>query len=265
VGNPKVSVIIATLVRPTLRRTLASLYAQRGARIGEDFEVIPWRSGRNEYDARNLAAEEARGEILAFLDDDAVAPRDYIIKGIAHFENPRVMAMDTALEGDVWGKGVISIDVPYWGIGTTLWIRASAFREVGGFNACWGLDPCPRGWRSDTALIYDVIDKYGEEAYVHAGDITVQHPEMMKSTFQPEVELAFYMKYRGRVMQHIAPHDPRICQLIAAVGPREDREAAMNHLHSFVERGVMKEEEVREGISSMRKIVAELRRAGRIR
>lgn len=262
--RPRASVIIATLYRPTLRRALASLHAQT-LRIGEDFEVMPWRTGRNEYDARNMAAEEAEGEYLVFLDDDAYVDRDYLARGIAHMDaSERLMIMDTALEGDMWGKGPTKVDMPYWGIGATLWVRASAFREVGGFDACWGIDPCPRGWRSDTALLYTVLDKYGDGSYLHATDMVVHHPERMKSQWQPAVEVRFYRKFREHVMRHIVPYDPRICQLIAVVGEEEDRKAALAQLDDLVAKGLIKEEEVRKGMTTMRAIVDDLRARGLI-
>jgi len=65
-------------------------------------------------------------------------------------------------------------------------------------------------------------------------------------------------------MRHIVPYDPRICQLIAVVGEEEDRKAALAQLDALVARGLIKEDEVRKGMASVRAIVDDLRARGLI-
>ncbi len=52
----------------------------------EKFEVIV-KKGKNPSENRNRGAEEAKGEIIAFLDDDAVLPRNYLRKAEKFFRN----------------------------------------------------------------------------------------------------------------------------------------------------------------------------------
>jgi intein/homing endonuclease len=141
------TVIIATLNRPTLRDTLNSLRRQ----TFRDFEVITWTGGVNEYEARNLAAEKAKGEVLAFIDDDAYAHREWLKNAYRYLQNPEVYVLTGPVEGDCFGWGVwLRLSHKYWSIGTNMFVRKWVFREVGGFEVDWGLKPPPKGWRSDS-------------------------------------------------------------------------------------------------------------------
>ena len=209
----EVQVIIATLMRDTLFRTLDSLKRQ----TSKDFIITTYTGGMNEYDARNRASELADTELIAFIDDDAYVPEDYIEKGIKHFENREIMVLDTALEGAFFANYQnqwLRLDKPFLGVGTTLWVRRSAFNAVGKFKVDWGLGKKVSGWRSDTALLYDIIEKFGEKSYVHASDMVVYHPEVMKSKFVLEVEIEFYRKYKKYVDEYILPTDPRLQRII---------------------------------------------------
>ncbi len=224
----KVQVIIATLLRDTLFRTLDSLKSQ----TCKDFVITTYTGGINEYDARNRASELYDTELIAFLDDDTYVPEDYIEKGIAYFNDKNVMVLDTAIEGAMFpdiGNRWVRVDKPYLGIGTTLWVRRKAFNEVGKFKVDWGLGKKVSGWRSDTALLYDIIDKYGDHSYVHASDMVVYHPELMKSKFVREIEEQFYLKYKKYVIKYIFPIDPRTRQIAKDIDPEmADLEISIN-------------------------------------
>ena len=212
---PFFTVIIATKPRPSLYYTLQSLKKQ----TFKDFELLTWEGGMNEYDARNQAARIARGEVLAFIDDDARAREDWLENAYKYFQNPEVKILSGVVEGDVYGWGRwVRIDRPYWFIGTNLFVRKDAFWAVGGFKVDWGLGRRVRGWRSDTALGYDVLEKFGEKSYIHARDVVVYHPHRMQSTWVPEIEAEFYKRYKKWVLKHIAPYDPRLCDFVLRSG-----------------------------------------------
>ena len=99
--------------------------------------------------ARNNGVHSAEGEILVFLDDDEIAPPDYLMKVLARLE-------DAALDGaggpchDYGGDALptckncslTEVDVPGGGrrrvprlLGGNMAVRASAFERVGPFDA----------------------------------------------------------------------------------------------------------------------------------
>ena len=104
--------------------------------------------------ARNTAAEVARGEVLAFLDDDAAASADWLEQLIAPYDDERVGAVGGAPlpvfearrprwfphEFD-WIFGCAYRGLPLARaplahlIGANMSVRLSALREVGGFHS----------------------------------------------------------------------------------------------------------------------------------
>ena len=213
----KVAVIVATLGRPSLQVCLDALKAQTLKRA-EGWGLLTWTGGPNEYAARNEAAKEAGlqgAEILAFTDDDCVPPPDWLEKGLAHFQaDPELKLLTGPLEGDMWNQGWMKLDKVGWFVGANIWVRKSAFDEVGGFEALWGLDPPPRGWRGDTDLGWRMIDRFGERAYLHAPDVRMVHPKSMQSQFDSRVEEKFYLRWRRKCIEEFCPVDPRLDQFV---------------------------------------------------
>lgn len=110
-GPPSVSVILTVLKDPRVERTLESLLAQsrppeeilvddgggddRVARIAERFaerdaRVVHLDAPGTIAESRNRALEVAKGEIVAFLDADEVAPAQWLAELIAPFADPSV-------------------------------------------------------------------------------------------------------------------------------------------------------------------------------
>jgi GT2 family glycosyltransferase len=108
---------------PLLRQTLASCLDQQDgphdvivvidhnpdlqAYVAVEFprlQVLPNSHGRGLSGARNSGVETASGDILAFIDDDAVAPPDWIGRLLAHYDNRAVMGVGGRID-PVWTHG----------------------------------------------------------------------------------------------------------------------------------------------------------------
>ena len=177
-GPPVVSVLVASdRVDGSLAACLASLESQRGA---PEFEVLVASSGRpsrgesgfplrwiemketNPGRRRNAAARESRGEILAFLDDDAQAEPDWLANGASSLSRadavggpdpgpsdaPYAERLSDLLLATPWiGSGVSAhernprggrVRFPHEVALCNLFVRRSLFERLGGFDESLG-------------------------------------------------------------------------------------------------------------------------------
>lgn len=122
-------------------------------------------AARNPALRRNRAAESARGEILAFIDDDAFAHREWLARGVSHFErDASIVAVggpdpapddssvaelisDSLLAAPLIGSGVachesrpaaFDVSAPHDIALVNLFVRAEVFRGLGGFDESIG-------------------------------------------------------------------------------------------------------------------------------
>jgi len=185
---PDFEVIILPDDTTSIRRQNASLRSLRGAPThggrgrrsnpiltqSKKIRIIP--SGRvGPAEKRDLAARHAKGDILAFLDDDAYPRKDWLKRAAGHFSNPRVAAVggpaitpasDTAgqkISGAVFesylGGGMarnryLSIgrakEIDDWPT-VNLLVRKDIFKRIGGFDCAY--------WPGeDTKLCLDIIE-----------------------------------------------------------------------------------------------------------
>jgi GT2 family glycosyltransferase len=179
VAGPVVSVLIASdRVGESLPDCLASLAAQSGA---PDFEVVVASSApprplpgetlaarwievadRNPAHRRNRAAREARGTLLAFLDDDATAEPEWIAAGAAALSRFGIAGgpdlgpagapywervSDLLLSTPVIGSGVPAherrprpgpVRSPHDVALCNLFVRRDVFESLGGFDESFG-------------------------------------------------------------------------------------------------------------------------------
>ena len=252
-----VSVICATLGRPEYQRLVASVQAQTLDR--DKYEFIGWGKAdeMNEYDARNMATTHAKFDVLAYVDDDTVLPPDYLEKGLKHFESPAYSDVDRLLKvaevqspisvmnASIRVQGALYQDKPFWTIGATLWSRRDAFDRLGGFEVGWGLPGKVKGWRGDTDFVWRGLDKFGENSYLHAEDMVVEHPEGMKAVFVPGVEKKFYFRHKGRCLEILLPVDIRMAFYVPSIDKdpvAQDR--AAQQVEFLVQKGYVKQDQV---------------------
>ena len=150
---------------------------------GRQAKAVPLIVVANKYDghlgsARNTAAEIARGEVLAFLDDDAAAAVDWLEQLIAPFSDPRVAAVGGAplprfekqrprwfpREFD-WVFGCAYRGLPLTRaplahlIGANMSARCSVLREIGGFHSDDhdDMDMCHRIAHAGHRVLYEPL------------------------------------------------------------------------------------------------------------
>lgn len=203
VPEPLVSVVIATYQRPALlRRCLAALCNQRMDASG--FEIIVADDGcerriadlvaemaavypkvalrytavagtQGPAGARNAGARLARGEVLAFTDDDTIPSPDWVRNGyLAMAARPAWCAAagrvvvptptrPTDHERDTAGLACAEF------VTANCFVRRSAFVRVGGFD-----ERFTRAWREDSDLQFRLETQAGEVG--RADDAVVEHP-----------------------------------------------------------------------------------------
>jgi hypothetical protein len=145
----KLSAIVPATDRPaSLERCLAALRA--GTRVPEEIIVVTEPAGAGPAAARNDGASRADGDVLLFVDSDVVVASDAVARAEAAFaRDTGLTALFGSYDDRPEAPGAVSGfrnllhhhvhqaaegEVPtFWaGLGA---VRASAFREAGGFDA----------------------------------------------------------------------------------------------------------------------------------
>jgi glycosyltransferase involved in cell wall biosynthesis len=191
-SRPPVSVIIPTYARHDVLDALIECLA---AQTATNFEVIvvdqseaPWKHDarlpfhlvyvhtdvKGPGNARNLGAFYARGDILAFTDDDCRPDADWIESGLRYFQNPGVIGIEGLVVSDRAHDDHYRAvtNVGFEGIGfmtANLFLRRDTFHAVGGFDVRF--DPLP--FREDTDLGWRALE-HGSIPF--GADVRVYHP-----------------------------------------------------------------------------------------
>ena len=160
---------------------------------------------------RNIGVEHAKGKLVAFLDGDAYPERNWLKNSLKYFDDPKVAAVggpgltpesDNTMQrasGEILssflGSGPLSFrhstklarkcdDLPT----VNLIVRASTFREIGGFESSY--------WPGeDTKFCRDLVYGLGKNA-LYAPDVVVYHHRRV--LFVPHLQqIAGYGLHRG--------------------------------------------------------------------
>lgn len=162
------TIVVATHNRPTeLARCLTSIRPQ----LALGAELITFKNDTGLAKARNLGWQKAKGEYVAYIDDDAVATVDWVAKILAFIKvHPDVAIFGgpyTSLnqaEIPAWippelTSKVLSATSPRpiklgieWLSGTNFVVKKSALARVGGFNENLGVKGHKRAYGEETDL-----------------------------------------------------------------------------------------------------------------
>lgn len=144
--------------------------------------------------ARNLGAQIAKGEIIAFTDDDCIPHENWLLNARKYFQDPTVVGVEGLIYSD-------RLSHPEWrpvsnlrfaGVGfmaANLLVRQSVFQQIGGFDPQFD-NP---HFREDTDLGWR-MQQIGAVPY--AADVRVFHPAHRRSVERESVEarLGFFEK-----------------------------------------------------------------------
>jgi glycosyltransferase involved in cell wall biosynthesis len=225
--TPDVTVVVCTRDRPReLERCLASLSAQRYPQ----FEILVVDNGATDgiadlcrvrgvacirepqpglTRARNLAARAARGDIVAYIDDDAVAEPDWLAALVRPFADRCVAAVaghtrymksrrdslemtpeDAPHEGRRRAPLVVDLETPGWfttacfggiGDGNTMAFRRHLLTSAVRFDERIGRGRLIDGGDEHVAFMSLISDGY---RVVHVPEAVVRHPAPATESFQ---------------------------------------------------------------------------------
>ncbi len=171
----KISVIIPTYDRKNeLNRCLASLSKQTYPK--EQFEIIVIDDASNGHKgpahARNLGIKKAKGEIIAFIDDDAVCQEDWLEKALPHFSDKNIAGVEGRIEFENLKGGLYRT--------CNIFYRKEILEEIDGFDERFSM-----AFREDSDLAFRILKK--GYRIIFAPEVSVSHfpdPLTLKRSFQ---------------------------------------------------------------------------------
>lgn len=138
------------------------------------YHVVPSSQSHSASFKRNEGARVAKGDILAFTDDDCIVHPDWVTAAVPFFDDPEVGGVEGCLEiprpdkPTLTYKGSRRLSLPGGYQTCNMLFRKSVFVECGGFDLTFPY------YLEDTDLAYTVMERGYKIRY--AKDAVVMHP-----------------------------------------------------------------------------------------
>lgn len=200
-------------------------------RVVEDYgdheEVVVHCNDENVglLESRNTGAELASGDVVAFIDDDAVADEEWVAELVRGYEEQDALAVGGKMVGDwVAGKPLFLPEEFYWLVGVTHrgfadgpgWVRntfgsnISFDREV--FLDLDGFDTDIGGRKGDanlqggeTELCARLDAEYGEQVWYNPDAVVAHKVFDYRTELTWLLDRAFWQGYSKRAMETLVP------------------------------------------------------------
>jgi glycosyltransferase involved in cell wall biosynthesis len=222
-GDPaKLAHLLDALARQTLARErfevilaldlaeLSPATATRVAELGIRTVRRPVRSGPGA--ARNLGAAGARGEFLAFTEDDVTPAPDWLERALARLAADPSIDVLEGLTGKPGGRPVRMLDdgARSW-LPTNLFVRRTLFERVGGYHDGF-FDPASGVYFREDSDFGFTLEQAGART-ARAADVRVEHPDEHPGFLDPlrwarryEMDALLAARHPGRFRDRIEVH-----------------------------------------------------------
>ena len=176
-------------------------------------------------ESRNTGAELASGDVVAFIDDDAVADEEWVAELVRGYEEQDALAVGGKMVGD-WVAGQPSF-LPkefYWLVGVTHrgfadgegWVRNTfgsnisfdreTFLELSGFDTeIGGRQGDANLQGGETELCARLDAEYGEQVWYNPDAVVAHKVFEYRTEFWWMVDRAFWQGYSKRAMDTLVP------------------------------------------------------------
>ena len=205
----------------------ADVYERVQADYGDDEDIVTHCNAENVglLESRNTGVELATGDVVAFIDDDAVADEAWIERLMAAYDEQDAIAAGGRMTPQwVAGEPAYLPEEFYWLVGVThrgfadgpgevrntfgsnIYFRRDVFRELGGFDSQIGGRQGDKNLQGgETELCARMREEYGHGVY-YVPEATVAHKVFeYRTEFFWLVERAFWQGYSKRVMERLVP------------------------------------------------------------
>ena len=194
---------------------------------GDTEDVVVHCNGENVglLESRNTGAELASGDVVAFIDDDAVADEEWVAELVRGYEEQDALAVGGKMVGEwVAGKPSFLPEEFYWLVGVTHrgfadgpgWVRNTfgsnisfereVFLDLGGFDTEIGGRKGDANLQGgETELCARLDAEYREQVWYNPDAVVAHKVFDYRTEFWWLVDRAFWQGYSKRAMETLVP------------------------------------------------------------